>query len=194
MDSDGFEMEKGEKVWYCDRRRWHQWPHQEILPPWSPYRHHPDTSGRTPRGERGGPHPPRVAFTDWDKFHSYWYKYFSKMSTVFVLNGWMYFPRGDGGKTPSTSSGFYRLEQVSLKKLQPLTLKPLVRVLGSSIEMSCSHWVWSIVGLTYPCWLFLRQMRGRERRERQTKCSAVWGRHNVELCCTGILKIHIGCV
>ena len=35
---------------------------------------------------------------------------------------------------------------------------------------------------SHPCsLLFLRQMRGRERREGQTRCSAVCSRHNVKL-------------
>ena len=113
---------------YCDWRRWHRWPHQEISPPWSPYRHQdpPIATILTPRDE-----PP-------------------------------------AGREPPPR-GFYRLGQVSPKND------------NFSLEstLCCSH----------PCWLFLRQMRGRERRERQTKCSAVWGRHNVELCRTQFFMV-----
>ena len=48
---------------YCDWRRWHRWPHQEILPPWSPYRHQdpPIATILTPRDEppAGREPPPR---------------------------------------------------------------------------------------------------------------------------------------
>ena len=92
-----------------------------LSPPRSSYRHHPDTSGRTPRGER--------APTSW-----------------------------------------------------------LLQI-GTSFTQKWQPWLESTLCCSHPCWRFLRQMRGRERRERQTKCSAVWGRHNVELCRTQFFMV-----